>query len=363
MAQILSFGFDWSHQPYPIKPKIGQQAFAMPLGAFIHNLDVNIANVAGAGTAAARNIGTNTGQVMEVTERGLGGIGYGISSWGFANQSADWSKVPRAAGWFKVADGSAAATGIPNRNAPYGNYGIYIARQAANYGAALFFPYGSGSKAFTLRITPQNLDYSIYHSGDPIIYDTADASTSGKLVTVLSTGEMCSKGFTVDANGVFKAASPVVRLFAEKLELNDEAQEQEIKYERIDIGDYLVKGSLGFAQEGWYIELPKDANGNVLFAVVYNQLENNDISVKTYKKKFDIETASIVADLKNPVDITEGRWIDLRLQELPIPEIEEDPEELSLAPADFQPTNLAQAVAEYMEIDAPSVLTEQEPAE
>ncbi|ENW29315.1 phage tail fiber protein [Acinetobacter lwoffii] len=151
---------------------------------------------------------------------------------------------------------------------------------------------------------------------------------------------------TVDANGFVKAASPIVQLFADKIELNYEAQQQNIEFEKLGVGDYLIKGSSGFAQEGWYVETPKDANGNVLFSVIYTTLENGDISVKTYKKKFDFETVSIVADLDNPVDINENRWVDLRLQELPQPEIEE-PE--SITPPDFQPTGLAEAVATVME--------------
>lgn len=120
---------------------------------------------------------------------------------------------------------------------------------------------------------------------------------------------------TVDANGFIKAASPVGKLFADSIELNDDAQKQPITLEKLGVGDYLIKGSLGFAQEGWYIEMPKDANGNVLVAVAYKQLENNDISIKTYKKKFDIETASIVPDLENPIDIPVGRNIDIRFHE------------------------------------------------
>lgn len=132
---------------------------------------------------------------------------------------------------------------------------------------------------------------------------------------------------TVDANGFIKNASPIIKLFANQIELNIEAQEQDILFEKLGAGNYIIKESSGFAQEGWYIETPKDANGNVLFSVIYKTLENGDISVKTYKKKFDLETASIVADLNNPVDITEGRWIDLRLQELPKPEVIHDPEQ------------------------------------
>ncbi len=143
---------------------------------------------------------------------------------------------------------------------------------------------------------------------------------------------LSSKNTTVDANGFIKSASPVVKLFADKIEPNDEAAEQNITFEKLDVGHYLLKGTSGFATEGWYIETPKDANGNILFAVNYEQLENKDIEIKTFKKKFDVESASIIADLDNPVDISTGRWIDIRLQEIPkpVPEMpvvtENDPE-------------------------------------
>lgn len=125
-----------------------------------------------------------------------------------------------------------------------------------------------------------------------------------------------SQNTSVDANGFIKAASPIVKLFADKIELNDEATQQDIVFEKLGIGDYLVKGSLGFAQEGWYIEMPKDANGNVLVAVIYEQLDNNDISVKTYDYMLN-KKGRIVPDLETPLDIPETRWIDLRLQALP----------------------------------------------
>ncbi|MDV2948595.1 phage tail protein, partial [Acinetobacter baumannii] len=147
---------------------------------------------------------------------------------------------------------------------------------------------------------------------------------------------------TVDANGFVKSASPIVKLFGESIELNDEASRQPIEFEKVDVGNYLLKGSLGFAQEGWYIEVPKDANGNTIVAVVYDTLENGDLSIKTYKRKFDFELAAVVADLEIPTDIPEGRWIDIRLHEEPEPEPEEP---LSETPVDFQPTNLSQAVA------------------
>ncbi len=125
-----------------------------------------------------------------------------------------------------------------------------------------------------------------------------------------------NQNVTKDANGFIKAASPIIKLFADKIELNDEAAQQDITFEKIGVGDYLIKGSTGFAQEGWYVEMPKDANGNVLVAAAYEQLANGDISVKTYDYMLN-KKGRIVPDLETPLDIPETRWIDLRLQALP----------------------------------------------
>lgn len=123
---------------------------------------------------------------------------------------------------------------------------------------------------------------------------------------------------TKDANGFLKGASPVIDMYDNKIDLNHDATEQGgITFEKLGVGDYLIKGSLGFAQEGWHIETPKDTNGNVLVAVVETQLENNDLSIKSYAKRFDEETGDIIPNLTKPRDIPAGRFISLRLHELP----------------------------------------------
>lgn len=156
-----------------------------------------------------------------------------------------------------------------------------------------------------------------------------------------------SANTTTDSNGFIKKASPIIKLFADRIAANEEALEQEPTFKKVDVGHYLIKNTEGFSDDGWYIEMPKDANGNVLVAVQYQQLEDNTIEVKTFTKKFDEETGDIVPNLEKPRDIPIGRWIDIRLKALPQPEIE-----ISKTPADFQPTNLAQAVAEALKNDA-----------
>lgn len=244
------------------------------------------------GTAAFKNAGTGTGNVMEVGAFGLGKTN---------QNSPDFDKLETQAAVDAIGSGFYADNW---------HVGEMIIVRGFTGGTKLVI--GASSYNGT---PPQ---YQLISSSIPTRKDFKTAP----VYTFRTT-----QNTAVDANGFIKNASPIIKLFANQIELNIEAQEQEVSFEKLSVGNYLIKNSSGFAHEGWYIETPKDANGNVLFSVIYQTLENGDISVKTYKKKFDLETASIVADLGNPVDITEGRWIDLRLQELPKPEVIHDPEQ------------------------------------
>lgn len=236
--------------------------------------------------SASRLVGTAAGNVMEVGAFGLGVLTPPAFPDSFANQKNTGSGLYYTPNSTGLADGQM----------------LYISR--GYWLKGLHFPVGVSAPSL-IAGTSSGSSFSIF----PMLVKGVNA--------------------TVDSNGFFKSASPVIQLFADKIAANEEALEQEPTFEKVDVGHYLIKNTEGFSDDGWYIEMPKDANGNVLFSVIYTTLENGDISVKTYKKKFDLETASIVADLENPVDITENRWIDIRLQELPQPEIEvtDDPEQ------------------------------------
>lgn len=342
MANLV-FKFNWEHRPYPYNSVQGKQRFMLPFASGIPNLTPDISQVQGAGTAASKNIGTGAGEVFELLATGLGGFGYGARVPALYDAL---ESIPGVCGFY-------ACTGA-GWSAPFSQFGNVISSARGGSDSLLIFPYAAGARpnAMGVRTKYSNftVDQTIYTSANPIVANTINNASSGKLVTVEPSGELRSKGFTVDSNGVFKAASPIARLFADSLELNDDAAKQSITFEKLDVGDYLIQGSLGFAQEGWYIEMPKDANGNVIVAVAYEQLENCDISVKTYKKKFDIETASIVPDYSKPIDIPETRWIDIRLHEVPEPgSVAEFESPLADPPTDFQPTNLSQAVAAALE--------------
>ena len=277
------------------------------------NFGINSSGVYAANeNAASRLVGTAAGNVMEV-----GAFGLGRDALAITNVTNFTELMSKYSGVYKP------STNWATTNAPHSAGGTaLVLSSTSSISSALILPYGkAGANPNAMSVisryfaeTP--IEQIVYTSKNPIIANTLNAATSGKLVSVLATGELQSIGFSVDANGFIKKASPIVRLFADRIELNDEAEEQNVVFERLGVGDYLIKGSLGFSQEGWYIDMPKDANGNVLVAVVCKQLPNNDISVKTYAKKFDEETGDIVPNTEKPRDIPETRWIDLRLESI-----------------------------------------------
>ena len=230
--------------------------------------------------AASRLVGTDVGNVMEVGAFGLGAaVVFAVSNPYNESTESELSV---------------------NRFMSFSN--------AMGYPRGLSFV-GSGDRRNFFGFTA--------FGQDPVFITLDNVKAAAGSRNVISYSFWTTKNATKDSNGFLKGASPIIQLFADHIELNDEAKLQPITFEKLGVGDYLVKGSLGFAQEGWYIEMPKDANGNVLVAVIYEQLANNDISVKTYAKMFDEETGDIVANTAKPRDIPSTRWIDLRLQALP----------------------------------------------
>ncbi|WP_336017356.1 phage tail protein [Acinetobacter pittii] len=309
MANLV-FKYSWSHGPYPLNSAQGKRQFMLPFASGIPNLAPAFSQIHDIPTTnpASRLIGIQPGNVMEV-----GAYGLGLTA---TNPVSFKNLTTEEAGKVK--------SGFYSDNDHVGEF-IVIS--------------GNSGQKLLLGGSPYNNGIPCYQSiglFDPTRKDFATAPIHTFKTT---------QNTTIDANGFIKAASPIVKLFAYKIELNDDASKQSLDYEKVGTGDYLLKGSLGFAQEGWYIEVPKDANGNTVVAVEYSTLENGDISIKTYKRKFDVEKAAIVADHDNPMDIPEGRWIDIRLHEEPEPEPEIIQTE---TPVEFQPTNLSEAVAAAM---------------
>mgnify|MGYP000424562737 CR=1 FL=1 len=118
------------------------------------------------------------------------------------------------------------------------------------------------------------------------------------------------KNTTVDGSGFIKEASPIVKLFSDKIELNDYKELESCEFERVGTGHYIIKGAPLLSRDGWYIETIKDRNGNVYFTLDYEELEDG-VHVKTYEPDYSTGRATNGA----PVDINEGRFVTLRFEE------------------------------------------------
>lgn len=119
---------------------------------------------------------------------------------------------------------------------------------------------------------------------------------------------LSSGNTTVDGSGFVKEASPIVKLFSDKIEKNNQVDES-VSLTINGVGDYTITGSEGFAKEGWYIENPKDANGNVKHFIEYTQDADGTINVKVYEPDYSLGYIQAGA----PCNVVYGRWIDIRL--------------------------------------------------
>lgn len=232
----------------------------------------------GLGSSSIKDAGTANGNVIQV-----GGFGIGADS-SLASQLAS------------LADGYRG--------------GLYRIRGDGAPPSTIGAPVGSGNSIVGLVSIPvySTAGFGLAFNRDNIwtgVYDPANpsAATWKKWWGETNT--------TVDTNGFIKRASPVIKLYGTgEVECNDEAEG--VTASREGEGVYRVMGSSGLNPEGWTVEIPQDINGNFLCFVNITTAEDGVLTVSVFRRRFDVETAMIIADA--PMDIPEGRWIDLRLQ-------------------------------------------------
>lgn len=131
----------------------------------------------------------------------------------------------------------------------------------------------------------------------------------------------------LDTNGAVSPSSPTIDLYSDRIETNGDGSRMNPEFVRNGVGDYTIKNTTGLRDDGWYIKIPNDMNGNPKVAVAIDIDKDGNLSVKTYKRTFSMETFTFGPDLSEPLDIPEGRWIDLRFNDLPEEELEEPTEE------------------------------------
>ena len=232
----------------------------------------------GLGSSATKDVGIANGNVIQV-----GGFGIGADS-SLASQLASLTDGYRG--------------------------GLYRIRGDSAPPATIGAPAGSGNSIVGLVSIPvySTAGFSLAFNRDNIwtgLYDPANPSAA------TWTKWWGGANTTVDTNGFIKRASPVVKLYGTGLvECNEEAEG--VTASREGEGVYRVTGSSGLNPEGWTVEIPQDINGNFLCFVDITTAEDGDLTVSVFRRRFDVETAMIIAG--DPMDIPDGRWIDLRLQ-------------------------------------------------
>lgn len=224
----------------------------------------------GLGTAAVANIGLNQGDVMT-----MGGSNY----WNAIRISSvfDYNTVSAILG---------------------------------TYQQTPFFP-GTGQGTIINATLESNDAYGSRWIGDTSGTPYFQGKINGTLTDAF---KICAIGktVTVDVNGFVKQASPIVRLFNDGTSSANEEAEG-VTSSRVSVGLYEVKGSLGLNSDGvWTIEIPQDQNGNRLCFVDVKTAKDGIIKVSVFKRKFDIDTAMVVAG--DPMDIPADRGLDLRLE-------------------------------------------------
>lgn len=239
--------------------------------------------------AASRLVGTEAGNVMEV---GAFGLGRGNN---FTSLSGDSGSMA-AMGTYRIYTNSVFAH--PKWSAWGGAYGFSLGGDGSFWGAIIHGRKDSGHKEVYYRsgINQTFEDFRLYHD----------------------------KNTTIDSNKNIKTSSPVVRVFNNHLDKIHEANELPIKYTRNGEGDYTIEGTTGLRENDWQIVIPEDDHRNQLIAFTLED-DNGTIRLKTYKRIFNMNTFMFEPDLNTPLDIPEGRWVDLHFNDLPQDEVIDEP--------------------------------------
>lgn len=135
---------------------------------------------------------------------------------------------------------------------------------------------------------------------------------------------MVSDMWTVDSNGFYKRASPIIDINPDgTFTTNDESDGAMVT--RVAKGEYLIEGVLGFNSDaGWGgvdggIEIPLDVNKQPLIWVNSKVNKDGSILVKTYHRTHPNAPKFARNDIDgyndgDPIDIPDGRFISVRVQ-------------------------------------------------
>ncbi|MDD9341020.1 MAG: hypothetical protein PV362_15505 [Providencia heimbachae] len=250
--------------------------------------------------AADKTLKFNDIDVMRAGDFGFGGNGSGTGLWAYwtTAQVQDFFKTGSSSIWRNQQE---------------------MTQYATRYAASLYIR--SSDTFWNMNVSYSDAGVTITSGltgSDPSTFKVA------KLYSTLNT--------TKDSNGNLKAASPIIRVFADDIELNDESEGVEM--EHLGVGHYLIKGVVGFNADGaWGINngfvIPQDHNGKNMIIIDYEVKPDGNIELFVFHnqnidmperfqnkriKHFDEKGQPIYFDNYEPCDVPESRWIDMRVE-------------------------------------------------
>lgn len=216
------------------------------------------ANASDLGSAASKNTGLNSGDIMTV-----GSFGIGAKDGAYAFEVNDFGAVQVAM------SGSGLRTYRNNGFLGDGDQSI------AQYSPTIWV--GTGDTWSSL-----SLPYS--HAGKIAV--ASGSESAGRMVVRLLWD---NNNTVVDGNGFIKQASPVVRIFSDGgYETNDESEG--VVVTRIQTGEYLIEGGTGLnADAAWGgidggFEIPVDRNKQPRIWLDYKVNADGSILVRTFHR-------------------------------------------------------------------------------
>ncbi|MFZ5136999.1 phage tail protein [Enterobacter hormaechei] len=245
----------------------------------------------GLGSSATKDVGTDSGNVMQVGAFGVGSIH----------------------GDGPLLDAMDAFT--PTCFTSHSNDGLTQLGLTANTGiTSIVVNRGSRPtrihQAYILRRT-----WFSYYSGSSWSYQ--EAYTTGNT--------------TKASDGTLKAASPVARIVASadtclRSDIVEDGfswcgcgtantEAEGIKIFRLDVGVYVLTGSAGLASEGWQLLPPMDPGGmGELGVAEAEQTADDELTIRLFKRKYMLsDNGEIVKTKGEPMDVPVSSWIDVRL--------------------------------------------------
>lgn len=216
------------------------------------------ANASDLGSAASKNTGLNSGDIMTV-----GSFGIGAKDGAYAFEVNDFGAVQVAM------SGSGLRTYRNNGFLGDGDQSI------AQYSPTIWVGIGDTWASLSLPYSPAGK-----------IAVASGSESAGRMVVRLLWD---NSNTVVDGNGFIKQASPVVRIFSDGgYETNDESEG--VVVTRIQTGEYLIEGCTGLnADAAWGgidggFEIPVDRNKLARIWIDYEVNADGSVLVRTYHR-------------------------------------------------------------------------------